>query len=103
MRSKVISVFVFLLCLQSLILPSLAQNGRNGLALRNVGLKTDSVSAGAVPAPKDVIGFTPGDDRKLASWSQVVDYFKKLERASDRIKFQELGKTTVGRPFVLAT
>ena len=56
-----------------------------------------------VPPPRDVIGFTPGDDRKLASWAQIVDYFKKLERASDRVKFQELGKTTLGRPFVLAT
>lgn len=57
----------------------------------------------AVPAPRDVIGFTPGDDRKLAAWSQIVDYFKRLERASDRVKFEELGKTTLGRPFVLAT
>lgn len=55
------------------------------------------------PAPRDVIGFTPGDDRKLASWSQIVDYFKRLERASDRIKLEELGKTTLGRPFMLAT
>ncbi len=57
----------------------------------------------AVPAPRDVIGFTPGDDRKLAAWSQIVDYFKRLERTSDRVKFEELGKTTLGRPFVLAT
>lgn len=56
-----------------------------------------------VPAPRDVIGFTPGDDRKLAAWSQIADYFKRLERASDRVKFEELGKTTLGRPFVLAT
>jgi Zinc carboxypeptidase len=66
--------------------------GSNGLAAKV-----------SVPAPRDVIGFTPGDDRKLASWAQIVDYFKKLERASNRIKFQELGKTTLGRPFVLAT
>jgi hypothetical protein len=56
-----------------------------------------------VPAPRDVIGFTPGDDRKLASWAQIVDYFKQLQRASDRVKLDELGKTTLGRPFVLAT
>src|SRR6185503_6525147 len=56
-----------------------------------------------VPAPRDVIGFTPGDDRKLASWAKFVDYFKQLERTSDRVKLQELGKTTLGRPFVLAT
>src|SRR5258706_115575 len=56
-----------------------------------------------VPSPRDVIGFTPGDDRKLAAWSQIVDYFKRLDRASNRVKFEELGKTTLGRPFVLAT
>jgi murein tripeptide amidase MpaA len=59
--------------------------------------------AANVPAPADVLGFTPGDDRKLASWSQVVDYFKRLSQASNRVKFEELGKTTMGAPFVLAT
>jgi hypothetical protein len=57
----------------------------------------------SVPAPRDIIGFTPGDDRKLASWAQFVDYFKALDKASDRLMFEELGKTTLGRPFVVAT
>jgi len=57
----------------------------------------------SVPAPRDVIGFTPGDDRKLAAWSQFVEYFKKLDQASDRIMVQELGKTTLDRPFLVAT
>ncbi len=56
-----------------------------------------------IPAPVDVLGFTPGDDRKLASWNQVVDYFKKLDAASDRVKFEEIGKSTDGNPFVYAT
>ena len=56
-----------------------------------------------VPAPKDVIGFTPGDDRKLASWASIVDYFKKLDTASDRVMFEEIGKSTMGAPFVYAT
>jgi hypothetical protein len=50
-----------------------------------------------------VLDFTPGDDRKLASWSQVVTYFQRLAAASPRVKFEELGKTTMGAPFVLAT
>jgi hypothetical protein len=62
-----------------------------------------STAKAVVPAPREVIGFTPGDDRKLASWAQIVDYFKQLQRASDRVKLEELGKTTLGRPFVLAT
>ena len=57
----------------------------------------------SVPAPKDVLGFTPGDDRKLASWAQTLEYFKKLDAASDRVQFQEIGKTTMGVPFVYAT
>jgi hypothetical protein len=62
-----------------------------------------SIAAQNVPAPKDVLGFTPGDDRKLASWAQVIDYFKKLDAASDRVQFQEIGKSTMGAPFVYAT
>ncbi len=60
-------------------------------------------AAAQIPAPKDVLGWTPGDDRKLASWAQVLDYFKKLDAASDRVIFQEIGKTTMGAPFVYAT
>jgi Zinc carboxypeptidase len=56
-----------------------------------------------IPEPKDVIGFTPGEDRKLASWKQVVDYFQALDKSSDRVNFQEIGKTTMGAPFVYAT
>jgi hypothetical protein len=56
-----------------------------------------------VPAPADVLGFTPGDDRKLASWAKVVEYFQKLAEASDRVKVEEIGKSTMGAPFVYAT
>ncbi len=62
-----------------------------------------TASAQTIPAPKDTLGFNPGDDRKLASWAQVIDYFKKLDAASDRVQFQEIGKTTMGAPFVFAT
>src|SRR5213082_1088964 len=57
----------------------------------------------SIPAPKDVLGFTPGDDRKLASWAKVVEYFQKLAATSDRVKFEEIGKSTMGAPFVYAT
>jgi hypothetical protein len=56
-----------------------------------------------IPTPAEVLGFTPGDDRKLASWDQVVEYFGRLDQASDRVTFQTLGQTTMGKPFVMAT
>ncbi len=66
-------------------------------------LFTFAVSAQKVPAPNESLGFTPGDDKKLASWNQIVDYFKKLDAASDRVQFEEIGKSTNGNPFVYAT
>jgi hypothetical protein len=60
-------------------------------------------SVTGIPMPSEVLGFTPGDDRKLASWSQVVDYFEQLDRTSDRVMFETLGQTTMGQPFVMAT
>lgn len=56
-----------------------------------------------ISAPAGVLGFAPGDDRKLASWMQIVDYFQRLDAASDRVKFETIGKTTLDRPFVYAT
>ena len=57
----------------------------------------------SVPTPKDVLGFQPGEDRKLASWEKVVEYFQRLDEASDRVSFQTIGKTTMEKPFVVAT
>ena len=57
----------------------------------------------AVPAPEAVLGFRPGDDRRLASWAQTVEYFRRLAATSPRVRLEELGRTTVGLPFVLAT
>jgi Zinc carboxypeptidase len=57
----------------------------------------------SIPSPEEILGFKPGDDRKLASWNQVLEYFERLDRASDRVMFQALGKSTMDKPFVMAT
>ncbi len=65
--------------------------------------ESQGTSAAHIPAPVEILGFTPGDDRKLASWNQVLNYFDKLDRASNRVKFEALGKSTMDVPFVMAT
>ena len=65
--------------------------------------RTAATAQNQIPAPADILGFTPGDDRKLASWAKVVEYFQKLDAASDRVRFEEIGKSTMGAPFVYAT
>jgi len=57
----------------------------------------------AVPTPESHFGHPMGVDRKLLDWSKVVSYFQLLAQNSDRIRFDELGKTTEGRPFIAAT
>ncbi|MDP9372389.1 MAG: M14 family metallopeptidase [Chloroflexota bacterium] len=69
----------------------------------------DGTSAGGaivgagIKSPRDVLGYTPGDARKLPSWPEVVGYFRHLGEASDRVRFDELGPATEGQPFVMAT
>ena len=56
--------------------------------------------ATAIPTPRSILGFEPGEDRKLAEWPVLVRYYQALARASDRVDYRELGKTTLGAPFV---
>src|ERR671919_465715 len=56
----------------------------------------------AIPTPASILGFEPGADRHLPSWKQIVDYFTALDKASPRVSVRTLGKTTLGRPFLVA-
>ncbi|HEX8115753.1 MAG TPA: M14 metallopeptidase family protein [Pyrinomonadaceae bacterium] len=58
--------------------------------------------AGRVPSPREVLGFTPGDDRKLADWKQITDYFGRLGARGGRVRVQTVGQSTLGRPILAA-
>jgi len=57
----------------------------------------------SVTSPEAAFGFRPGTDRKLADWKELTAYFKTLGTQSDRIHYEEVGKTTEGRPFIAVT
>ena len=59
-------------------------------------------AAAKIPSPQQILGFSVGEERKLADWQQIVDYFHRLDQRSDRVSVAELGRTTQGNPFVLA-
>lgn len=59
------------------------------------------IVSGSIPSPKEVLGFEPGEDFKLASWDEILKYFNTLDQASERIKVIELGKSTLGRKFIM--
>lgn len=54
-----------------------------------------------VPHPRDVFGFTPGEDFEIADFAQVHEYYRRLDAASDRVVMQEVGESVLGKPMLL--
>ncbi|HQZ96095.1 MAG TPA: M14 family metallopeptidase [Pyrinomonadaceae bacterium] len=73
-------------------------------ALRICGLITffSLAIAAQVPSPKSVLGFNPTDDKTIADWKQINDYFTKLDKASNKVAVKEIGKTTNGNPLIVS-
>ncbi len=44
----------------------------------------------------------PGEARTIADWRQISDYFRRLDAASERVTVENLGKTTLGKDFLVA-
>ena len=68
------------------------------------GQKTNgrALQSARIPSPKSILGFTPGDDRTIADWTQITHYFTSLDRASDRVSVKILGQSTLKRPLFVA-
>ncbi len=65
--------------------------------------RAPAASPSAIPDPDGYLGFTLGSDRHLADWKQISGYFEALAEASARVRLDTLGKTTLGRPFIMLT
>jgi hypothetical protein len=63
---------------------------------------TANIFASDIPKPETYFGHKPGADFKLIRWEKVYEYFHLLGEKSDRIKVEDLGKTTLENPFILA-
>jgi hypothetical protein len=55
-----------------------------------------------ITSPKEEFGFEIGADYQLIGYARMLEYWKKLERESDRVKLFEIGKTAEGRTMVMA-
>ena len=55
-----------------------------------------------IPDLTAMLGFAPGADQHLPSWKQITDYFTALDKASPRVSVRTIGKTVLGRPFIVA-
>ena len=57
----------------------------------------------AVQTPDSFFGIHIGADGELARYPKIVEYLALLSKTTSRVTFEELGKTTMGNPYVLAT
>ena len=56
----------------------------------------------ALPTPESVLGFKPGADFKLATYDESLDYFRKLDAATDLLTLVEIGRTSYNHPWYFA-
>ena len=64
--------------------------------------QAQSVDGGStIPSPEEFFGHAMGADRQLARWDRLVDYYRMLGEASDRIVVEEVGLSTLGNPFLV--
>jgi len=80
---------------------------RNALRLSVIALALLTLSSGrmtaqqAVPHPDQYFGFKIGADGELARYPKILDYFQLLAKQTNRVKYEELGKTTMGNSYPL--
>ncbi len=58
-------------------------------------------AAQSTPSPEQFFGFRPGADGELARYPKVLEYFQLLAKSTDRVAYEELGKTTMGNVYAL--
>jgi hypothetical protein len=72
------------------------------LALALLWLPSGRMSAQqAVPQPEQYFGFKIGADGELARYPKILEYFQLLAKQTDRVKYEELGRTTMGNSYPL--
>jgi hypothetical protein len=80
---------------------------RNTLRLAVIALALLAVSSGrmiaqqAVPHPDQFFGFKIGSDGELARYPKILEYFQLIAKQTNRVKYEELGKTTMGNSYPL--
>src|ERR1700757_1365566 len=55
----------------------------------------------AVQSPEQYFGFRIGTDKKLVRWDKIVEYMQAVATGTDRVRFRNLGPTTLGNPFIM--
>ncbi|MGK2857892.1 MAG: M14 family metallopeptidase [Thermoanaerobaculia bacterium] len=55
-----------------------------------------------IATPSEHLKMSIGEDRVVADYRQIRDYFAMLDRVSPRVAIETLGETTLGEPMIMA-
>ena len=69
--------------------------------LTSIGAPDRVIAQQGAQTPKQFFGFRPGADGELARYPEILEYFQLLAKTTDRVKYEELGKTTMGNSYAL--
>ena len=67
-----------------------------------VALPARSAAQAPITSPRAQFGHNIGDDYFLVNYAQMIEYWQKLDRESDRMKLVRIGTTAAGRPMWMA-
>src|SRR3954454_5286887 len=73
-----------------------------GLTLVAAIATAPAAQAPNITSPKQFFGFAIGDDYQLATYTQLIGYWQKLDKESERMRVVEIGKTAEGRPQLMS-
>ncbi len=60
-----------------------------------------AASAQTIQTPEEFFGFELGTDGEMARYPKILEYLQQVASSSDRVVYEELGKTTEDNPYVL--
>ncbi|MGA2260325.1 MAG: M14 family zinc carboxypeptidase, partial [Acidobacteriota bacterium] len=81
---------------------SIARKSSLWFSIFVVTLLSGAVAFGqSVRTPEQFFGHAAGAEKKLMRWDMELQYFQEVAKRSDRVLYQEVGKTTNNNPFVL--
>ena len=66
------------------------------------GQRRAAVRQATITSPVAQFRHNIGDDYFLVNYSQMMDYWRKLDRESDRMRLVRIGRTAEGRPMWMA-
>jgi hypothetical protein len=72
------------------------------LAIGVTALLTATMALGqSIPTPQEFVGHPIGAEKKLVRWDKIIEYMQVVANGSDRVIFDELGKSTDGNPLIM--